>query len=176
MASRGSIDAALVEAARAGDDEAREAVLSQLEGIFRAFFHKRLGRSSDVDDLVQNALLRVHESLERLRRPESLKAFAMKAAVFELQDLYRGRYGPKEAVLPPEYVPDKAGVDGQAAARLDVERLLGGLTPKARRIMELRAYGYRYREIAKMVDTTEAAVKMQVKRAFEKMRGMIGSP
>jgi RNA polymerase sigma-70 factor (ECF subfamily) len=36
--------------------------------------------------------------------------------------------------------------------------------------MELREYGYLYREIAQMLDTTEAAVKMQVKRAFEKMK------
>jgi RNA polymerase sigma-70 factor (ECF subfamily) len=47
---------------------------------------------------------------------------------------------------------------------------LEALTPKARRIMELREYGYLYREIAQMLDTTEAAVKMQVKRAFETMK------
>jgi RNA polymerase sigma-70 factor (ECF subfamily) len=40
--------------------------------------------------------------------------------------------------------------------------------------MELREYGYIYREIAQMLDTTEAAVKMQVKRAFEKMRDALG--
>jgi RNA polymerase sigma-70 factor (ECF subfamily) len=55
-----------------------------------------------------------------------------------------------------------------------VEKALDVLTPKARRIMELREYGYIYREIAQMLDTTEAAVKMQVKRAFEKMRDALG--
>jgi RNA polymerase sigma-70 factor (ECF subfamily) len=53
---------------------------------------------------------------------------------------------------------------------VDVEKALEALTPKARRIMELREYGYLYREIAQMLDTTEAAVKMQVKRAFETMK------
>ena len=39
--------------------------------------------------------------------------------------------------------------------------------------MELREYGYRYEEIANIVGSTEAAIKMQVKRAFEKMRDML---
>jgi RNA polymerase sigma-70 factor (ECF subfamily) len=51
-----------------------------------------------------------------------------------------------------------------------VEKALEALSPKARRIMELREYGYLYREIAQMLDTTEAAVKMQVKRAFDTMK------
>jgi RNA polymerase sigma-70 factor (ECF subfamily) len=48
------------------------------------------------------------------------------------------------------------------------------LSPKAQRIIELREYGYRYREIAQMIDTTEAAIKMQVKRAFDKIRDTMG--
>ena len=47
------------------------------------------------------------------------------------------------------------------------------LSPRARYILELREYGYRYKEIADMIDTSEAAVKMQVKRAFERMRRLL---
>jgi RNA polymerase sigma-70 factor (ECF subfamily) len=63
--------------------------------------------------------------------------------------------------------------DGTAEQRLDIEQALATLTPHARRIVELRAYGYRYQEIARLLQTTEAAVKMQVKRAFEKMRQLL---
>ncbi len=38
----------------------------------------------------------------------------------------------------------------------------------------MKALGYRYEEIADMVETTEAAVKMQVKRALPKLRAMLG--
>lgn len=173
MASYPRFDSTLVEQAQSGDDRAREQLLVELEPILRAFFIKRIGYKSSVDDLVQNTLLRVHGGLEALKDPNRLKAFAMKAALFELHDLYRGRYGPKESLYDPDYPPESKEGDRWAGAAVDVERALALLTPKARRILELREYGYRYQEIADMIGTSEAAVKMQVKRAFEKMRNVL---
>ena len=173
MAYQYGFDIDLVERAQAGDDHARNQLLGRLEPMLRAFFIKRIGLKSIVDDLVQNTLLRVHGGLEALKDPRRLKAFAMKAALFELHDLYRGRYGPKETLYDPEYPPEHAERDTSAGIAVDLERALSILTPHARRILELREYGYRYQEIAEMVGASEAAIKMQVKRAFEKMRNVL---
>ncbi len=174
MASQRGFDIDLVERAQAGDDQAREQLLSSLQPVLRAFFIKRIGLKPTVDDLIQNTLLRVHGGLTALKDPNRLKAFAMKAALFELHDLYRGRYGPKEALYDPEHPPERAERDDASAGIVvDLERALSILTPHARRILELREYGYRYQEIAEMVGTSEAAIKMQVKRAFEKMRNVL---
>ncbi len=162
-------DADRVQRAQAGDEDARAKLLAAIEPVLRGYFIKRIGRHVDVDDLVQNTLVRIHTGLEDLEKPGSLKSFAMKAALFELQDYYRGRYDMKERLYDPEAAPERRGPDGISTASVDVDRALEALTPKARRIIELREYGYLYREIAQMLDTTEAAVKMQVKRAFEKM-------
>lgn len=164
----------LVEAARAGDPRALAAVLNRLERVFRSFFLSRIGLRDEVDDLVQNALLRVHTGIADLQDPSRLKAFAMKAAFFELQDLYRGRYRGREALYDPLLAPD-AAEDGDVADRLDLERAMAQLSPHARRIIELREYGFRYEEIAAVLGTTEAAIKMQVKRAFEKLREILAS-
>jgi RNA polymerase sigma-70 factor (ECF subfamily) len=175
MASQRGFDSTLVEQAQAGDGAAREQLLVNLEPLLRAFFIKRIGYQSAVDDLVQNTLLRVHGGLEALKDPSRLKAFAMKAALFELHDLYRGRYSPKERLYDPDRPPESLGEGNTAGAAFDVERALSLLTPRARRILELREYGYRYQEIAEMIGTSEAAIKMQVKRAFEKMRNVLTS-
>jgi len=159
-----------VERARSGDERALSRLLANLEPILRAYFIKRIGMKADVDDLVQNTLVRMHNSLADLKDPDRLKAFAMKAALFELQDLYRGRYSAKERLYDPDTLPESALPDTTAGAHVDVERALAVLTPRARRIIELREFGYRYEEIAEMIGSTEAAIKMQVKRAFEKMR------
>lgn len=159
-----------VRRAQDGDEQARNDLLRRLEPMLRGYFIKRIGAETDVDDLVQNTLVRVHESLDDLEKPGSLKAFAMKAALFELQDYYRGRYDMKERLQDPELPPGRTTDPEDRSAHVDVEKALEALTPKARRIMELREYGYLYREIAQMLDTTEAAVKMQVKRAFETMK------
>ena len=168
-----AFDPDVVLRAQSGDDGARERLLASLEPILRRFFLSRIGGRTEVDDLVQNTLLRVHTGLEALQNPARLKAFSMKAAVFELQDFYRGRYSGREYLYDPDRPPsDPSGVDS-AGLRVDLERALDVLTPKAQKIIELRELGYQYKEIAEMVDTTEAAVKMQVKRAFERLRGLL---
>ena len=161
----------LVERAKKGEKAAMEQVLSSLRPLLKSFFTRKARDAFTVDDLVQNTLLRVHTGLKALRNVEGFKAFAMKAAIFELHDMYRGRYAAKERLFDPERTvewpsPASSDISGN---RLDVERALSVLTPHARRIIELKEYGYRYKEIAQTLGTTDAAVKMQVKRAFVKM-------
>ena len=160
--------------AKQGDETALSQLLKELEPRMRAFFTSRIGRRPDVDDLVQNSLLRVHRGLADLKDDSRLKAFAMKGALYELQDYYRGRYTPKEALFDMHDAPEVADWPGVAGASLDVERALSSLSDKAREIIELREHGYKYEEIADMIGSTEAAIKMQVKRAFERMRDALG--
>jgi RNA polymerase sigma-70 factor (ECF subfamily) len=162
----------LVDRANAGDEQAREHLLRWLQPVLRGFFIKRISLRPEVDDLVQNAMLRVHQGLSSLRESGSLKAFSLKAALYELQDYYRGRYGPKEGPLDGTE-PHDAEARIRASISIDLERALEELTPQARRIIELKEFGYRYVEIAEMIDSTEAAVKMQVKRAFERLREIL---
>lgn len=172
--AQASFDPAQVRRAQDGDKRAWNDLLQRLEPILRGYFIKRIGGEADVDDLVQNTLVRVHKGLTDLEKPGSLKSFAMKAALFELQDYYRGRYDMNETLYDPDLPLGRTTDPEDRSAHVDVETALDVLSPKARRIMELREYGYLYREIAQMLDTTEAAVKMQVKRAFEKMRDALG--
>ncbi len=166
--------AAWVAEALKGDETALSRLLSTLESPMRAFFISRIGRRPDVDDLVQNSLLRLHRGLGDLKDPNRLKAFAMKGALYELQDFYRGRYTPKETLFDIHDAPEIHDDRTVSGVGLDVEKALSALSDKARRIIELREYGYKYEEIAEMVDSTEAAIKMQVKRAFERMRDALG--
>jgi RNA polymerase sigma-70 factor (ECF subfamily) len=171
------LDPQVVDRARNGDAAARERLLAALTPILRSFFAARIGMRPEVDDLTQNALLRVHRGLDGLEQADRLKAFAMKAALFELQDHYRGRYSARESLYDPDRPPEDAmspGADRSALA-MDLDRALALLTPHARQIIEMRELGFAYVEIAESLGTTEAAVKMQVKRAFEKMRSALAA-
>ena len=168
------IDAALVRQARDGDEAAFEAIVRQLDPMLRAWFVSRVGQRAEVDDLVQNTLLRLHRGLPDLHDPHRLEAFVMKAAVFETQDYYRGRYGSRERLAGPDALSRWGEAAPDAGIRIDAEQALGLLSEKARTILEMREYGYRYAEIARSLDMTEAAVKMQVKRALRKLRKALG--
>ena len=166
-------DPQTVARAQAGDATARDHLLAAVSSPMRAFFRSRIGTGPDADDLVQNALVRVHRGLDDLQRPDRFKAFAMKAALFELQDYYRGRYTAREALFDPD-LPTPGSVDAEdVGLRVDLERALESLTEHARAILEMRELGYPYAEIAETLDTTEAAVKMQVKRSFARLRDVL---
>ncbi|HYE58662.1 MAG TPA: sigma-70 family RNA polymerase sigma factor [Rhodothermales bacterium] len=163
-----------VRRAQAGDAAARDQLLVAVERVVRAFFVRRLGERTEVDDLVQNTLVRVHQGLDVLKDPARLKAFSLKAALFELQDHFRGRYATRERLFDPEELPEGAETPPMGDA-LDAARVMATLNERSRRVLELRAYGYRYEEIAEMTGSTEAAVKMQVKRALDRLRGLAGA-
>ncbi len=165
--------AELLTRARAGDRQAESALMEGLQPTVRAYFFRRVGDHAELDDLIQNTLVRVFRGIQEIKDVERVRAFTLKAALFELQDLYRGRYGSREVTVAAE-LAEPAVRPMRSGLNLDIERALGALTPKARRIIELKALGYRYEEIAGMVETTEAAVKMQVKRALEKLRSILG--
>ena len=168
-------DPQTVARAQAGDAAARDRLLVAVTPPLRAFFRSRIGGAPEADDLVQNALIRVHRGLESLQRTDRFKAFAMKAALFELQDFYRGRYTSREALFNPDLpTPGSVGPE-DVGLRVDLERALEALSEHARAILEMRELGYPYTEIAAALDTTEAAVKMQVKRAFAKLRDVLTS-
>lgn len=172
MAS-GNFNPRLVQRAQKGDEYSINLLLRRLSKVFERYFRTKIGNQAVVDDLTQCALLRVHSGLTALKQPDKLKAFAMKAALFELHDYYRGRHSAKEKTYEPQMLPERRdSPDEWFGGKFDAERALGALTPHARRILELREHGYKYREIAEILDTTETAVKMQVKRAFEKMRSI----
>ncbi len=163
-------DPAAVLRAQQGDVQARDALLAACLPIMRSFFTSRIGHVPDVDDLSQNALLRVHRGLNVLQDPSRIKALAMKAALFELQDHYRGRYSARESLFDPD-LPEPGSVDAEdVPLQMDLQAALATLSEHARRIIELRELGYPYLDIAETLGTSEAAVKMQVKRAFEKLR------
>lgn len=176
MSGKRRYDRQIVEQAQQGDDEAFALLLARIEPMLRSFFISRIGARSEVDDLIQNTLLRLHRALPDLRDNTRLKSFTMRAAIFELQDYYRGRYGPKEHPFDPDSLQEQAADEGDAGVALDIQRAFDALSDKARTIMQLREYGFRYEEIARKLDTTEAAVKMQVRRAFEKMREALEAP
>lgn len=165
--------AEFIERINAGDRKAEEQLLARLRPILHTYFIKRIGLKPEVEDLIQNTLVRVHRGLPDLQRSDRFMGFAMKAALYELHDLYRGRYSPREALYDPSEPLNEATGATDAANVIDVERALSVISPRARKILELREYGYRYKEIADMIQTSEAAVKMQVKRAFERMRRLL---
>jgi RNA polymerase sigma-70 factor (ECF subfamily) len=58
-------------------------------------------------------------------------------------------------------------------SKLDLETAMEKLPSKTQQILQMRAEGYKYEEIAEALKISESGVKMQVKRGVEKLKILV---
>jgi RNA polymerase sigma-70 factor (ECF subfamily) len=77
----GPSDAALVVAARAREGWAREALFRRYAPLVTGLAYRLMGRSNDLDDLVQDCFVQALESLDRLGDPQAFVAWLQAVVV-----------------------------------------------------------------------------------------------
>ena len=162
------------------DAAAYERFLKELGAHLRAFLRRRLSQYlGEVEDLVQETLLAIHNQRHTYRPDMPVTAWAHAIARYKLIDWLRS-HRVKEALNDPL---DDAGElfassDEEAAeARRDLGRLLQTLPDKQRLPIEyVKLEGLSVVETARLTGLSESAVKVGVHRGLKalaaKIRGM----
>ena len=161
----------------AGDTASYHAFLKELSAHLRAFLRGRLSRLPDeVEDLVQETLLAVHNQRHTYDAAQPLTAWVHAIARYKVIDLLRRR-GKRDALHDP--LDDELAVfahsDTEAAdARRDLNGLLERL-PDGQRlpIMHMKLDGLSVIETARLTGLSESAVKVGVHRGLKALAAMI---
>ena len=155
----------------AGDKAAYHAFLKDLSAHLRAFLRKRLSSlPDDVEDLVQEALLAVHNQRHTYDVDQPLTAWVQAIAKYKLVDLLRRRANRD---LRNEPFDDDlelfAASDADAAdARRDLAKLLQLLPDRQRLpIVHMKLEGLSVIETARVTGMSESAVKVGVHRGLK---------
>jgi RNA polymerase sigma-70 factor (ECF subfamily) len=179
---------ALVERARSGERRAYE----ELFRVHRAWLERRVRdrcpRKLEASDLIQDALVDAVRGFDgfRPRGPGSFRAWL--ATLLEnrlrmsLRHGDRARRSParQEALGPPSAGPPASITSpSEAAAREERERslrnALEGLAPRHREVLRLvKLEGRGVAEAARLLGTSENAVKKRLARALLALRGELG--
>jgi len=163
----------------AGDAPAYHAFLKDLSAHLRAFLRGRLFRLPDeVEDLVQETLLAVHNQRHTYDAGQPLTAWVHAIARYKLVDLLRRRAGRDALNDPLDDETDLlAATDTEAAdARRDLARLLGRLPDRQRLpIVHVKLEGLSVVETARITGMSESAVKVGVHRGLKALAAMIRS-
>ena len=162
------------------DAAAYERFLKELGAHLRAFLRRRLSQYlGEVEDLVQETLLAIHNQRHTYRPDMPVTAWAHAIARYKLIDWLRS-HRVKEAMNDP--LDDAwevfASSDEEAAeARRDLGRLLQTLPERQRLpIVHVKLEGLSVVEAARLTGMSESAVKVGVHRGLKalaaKIRGM----
>ncbi len=163
----------------AGDAVAYAAFLRDLAAHLRAFLRKRLVRLPDeVEDLVQESLLAVHNQRHTYDPSQPLTAWVVALARYKLIDLLRRR--SRQDLLHDPLDEDSEqlpAADGNAAeARRDLAKLLDTLPERQRMpIVHVKLEGLSVAETAQRTGMSESAVKVGIHRGLKALAARIRS-
>jgi RNA polymerase sigma-70 factor (ECF subfamily) len=161
----------------AGDATAYHRFLKTLSEHLRAYFRKRLfSRPDEAEDLVQEALLAVHNQRHTYRSDQPLTAWVHAIARYKLVDLLRAS-ATREALTDPldDELEVFAASDTEAAdAKRDLGNLLAELPDRQRLpIMHVKLEGLSVLEAAQLTGMSESAVKVGVHRGLKALAARI---
>jgi len=153
----------------------REELLQQLRPVSFAIAYQMLGSVADAEDVVQEALLQVHQALEageQIASPRALVATVttrraidqLRAARVRRED-YVGQWLP-EPIITDGHDDPARHVEVADLLSLAMLVLLESLSPEQRAVLLLHdVFGYGYPEIAAIVGKSEDNVRQLASRA-----------
>jgi RNA polymerase sigma-70 factor, ECF subfamily len=156
-----------------------QAFLKGLSTHLRAFLRRRLvSLPDDIEDLVQDILLAVHNQRHTYRPDQPLTAWVNAMARYKLIDLLRSR-SVREALHDPldDDMALFATNDHQAAdARRDVNTLLAQLPDNQRLpIVHTKLEGLSVSEAAAVTGMSESAIKVGVHRGMKALAALMNT-
>ena len=160
-----------------GDNAAYHVFLKELSAHLRAFLRGRLTRlPDDVEDLVQETLIAVHNQRHTYDAGQPLTAWIHAIARYKLVDLLRRRAGRDALNIPLDDERELfARSDTEAAdAKRDLAKLLDQLPDRQRLpIVHMKLAGLSVIETARATGMSEAAVKVGVHRGLKALAALI---
>lgn len=161
-----------------GDAAAYHAFLLRLSAHLRAFLARRLfGWPDDVEDLVQESLLAMHNQRHTYERDQPLTAWVHAIARYKLIDLLRAK-ASREALHDPldDELEIFAASQAEAGdARRDLAGLLDTLPDRQRLpIVHVKLEGLSVAETAQRTGLSESAVKIGIHRGLKALAARIG--
>jgi RNA polymerase sigma-70 factor (ECF subfamily) len=153
----------------------RERLLDELRPVAFAMAYRMLGSVAEAEDVVQEALLRVHQALEAGERIASPRAFVAtittRLAINELRsarvrrERYVGEWLPEPILTDGEDDPARHAETAESLS-LAMLVLLESLSPEQRAVLLLHdVFDYGYPEIAAIVGKSEDNVRQLATRA-----------
>jgi RNA polymerase sigma-70 factor (ECF subfamily) len=164
-----------VLAAGVRDMSPREELLEQLRPVAFAIAYRMLGSVSEAEDVVQEALLRVHQALDAGEQIASPRAFVATVTTRLAIDELRSARARREKYVG-EWLPEPIITDGRddPARRAEIADslslallvLLESLSPEQRAVLLLHdVFDYDHAQIAKIIGKSQANVRQLATRA-----------
>lgn len=159
-------------AARAGDDTAYRDFLAEAASRLRAGLARRIGGDSELEDLVQESLIAVHQKRHTLDPGRPVAPWLNAIARYKLIDHWR-----KRGRSPVVHEDADVAVAADEFAEMDVAGLLEQLPEtQAEAIRLTQIEGLTGAEASERVGIGHSAMKLRVHRGMLRLKAIVAGP
>lgn len=172
-------DETLARAFVESDERAPRVVWERFSPMVRRILRRSLGPGADVEDLLQDVFLRVHQKSPGLRNPKAFRAFIISIATFEARHELRRRWVRQKLGFKYEQAstlelrvvhPDPDGRE----ALLRFYAILDKLNARDRTAFVLRFMeGLELTEVADAIGVSVATTKRRLNHAWGRIRRQV---
>jgi len=149
-----------------GEDFARR--VTELTPVLYRMCYMQLRTAADREDAVQEAIFRAWEKRGTLRKEEFFKSWLIRILLNVCHDMQKRQ----KRVVPVEEIPERAAETDDRSAEL--RSALFELDEKLRVPVILHYIdGYSVRDVARILDISENAVKLRMLRGRKKLREIL---
>lgn len=154
-----------------GDSRAYRQLLGELNRDLRGYFARRIGHSQ-VEDLVQEALLAIHLKRDTYDRARPFTRWAYAVARYKLVDHYRRDHS---AHVPLEDAGELLALESTEEVRSDLGRLLERLPTRQRTLIEdVKLKGLSVEEAARRRGVTAVSARVMLHRSLKWLVQAVG--
>ena len=164
---------------QSGDKRAYKQLLSEIAPYIKLRISGSLANPDWSEEIMQEVLISVHKSLKSYSADRPFKPWLNAITQFRRTDFLRKHYKNKSAKEASQentdIFSDNVTHDSHAGELLDIEKALGKIPYKQRKIFKLmKIEGYSAVEVAEEMDMSVSAVKVSAHRTAGKLKEMLG--
>lgn len=170
----------LVASATRGDVQAFEQLYARTAGRVFAICLRMTGDRQRARELAHDAFVRAWERLGTFRGDSAFETWLHRLTVNVVLTAARGERRRNARLVSPDDTDDASSLAAfgrpgpDVAARVDLERAIAALPPRARQVFVLHdVEGFRHEEIADRLDLRPGSVRAQLHRARQLIMRML---
>jgi RNA polymerase sigma-70 factor (ECF subfamily) len=148
-----------------------ESIWQEYSTSLRAFLHSRVSNDADVEDLLQEVLIKTHQNLDTVASSEKIKPWLFQVTNNTIIDFYRKKGRTKDVSAADLWYAEDDDVGVEQALAKCVEPFIRALpTKSADLLLAIDIEGQSQKDYAKKAGISYSTLKSQVQRGRARLR------
>jgi len=147
-----------------------EKIWAQYRSALKAFLHSKISNATDVDDLLQDILIKTYQNLDKVKTQESIKSWIFQIANHTIIDFYR-RNGKHNDLSQDDLWFEDDGPDIKQELSHCIEPFIQALPKESAQLLEaVDLNGVAQKEYAETLGISYSTLKSRVQKSRSQLR------